>query len=218
MNREAGEAPGIVFHWPRAYDLLLRMVWGRDENQYRAHVLQLAALAPGLAVLDVGCGTGTLAIEAKRLVGEEGRVAGIDASPEMIACANAKASKLGLKIDFVEAPAQDLPFSDASFDAVLSTTVIHCLPEAQRARCFDEMARVLKPDGRLLVVDFGGSAQSKHSLFGHLHAHRRFDLTNERAGVAEAGLIEMACGPTRFLDLHYILATRSGERSKRHAV
>lgn len=210
MSGEAGGAPGIVFHWPRTYDLLLRLVWGRKESHYRTRVLELAGVTRGQAILDVGCGSGTLAIEASGLVGPAGRVSGVDASPEMIGRAKAKASKLGCVIDFEEATAQDLPFPDASFDAVLSTTVLHCLPEAQRARCFEEMARVLKVDGRLLLVDFGGSAPSKHSLFGHLHIHRRFELTNESARLGEAGLTELVGGPLGLFDLHYILATRCG--------
>ncbi|MFL6733423.1 MAG: class I SAM-dependent methyltransferase [Sphingomicrobium sp.] len=209
MTNEAGETPGLVFHWPRAYDLLLRLVWGSREQRYRDRVLQLVGLADGQAVLDVGCGTGTLAISARRIAGFSGCVAAIDASPEMIARAKTKAMNAGAAIDFRQGTAQELPFADASFDVVLSTTVIHCLPETLRAASFEEMARVLKPGGRLLLIDFGGSAESKHSLFGHLHAHRQFDLLSEISRVEGAGFIEIASGPTGFSDLHYILATKS---------
>ena len=205
------DARGTVIHWPRAYDLLLRLVWGREEDRYRAHMLELTGIAAGQAVLDVGCGTGTLAIGAKKKVGRDGIVAGIDPSPEMIARAKRKTARAGVDIDLIEGAAQDLPFADRSFDAVLSTTVIHCLPEAQRGRCFAEMARVLKPGGRLLVVDFGGSAESKHSVFGLMHIHRSFDLARERQRIAEAGLSECASGPTGFPDLHYILAVRAAD-------
>jgi ubiquinone/menaquinone biosynthesis C-methylase UbiE len=218
MIAEAGETPGLVFRWPRAYDLLLRLVWGSREQTYRDRVLQLAGLAYGEAVLDVGCGTGTLAIGARRILGSSGRVAGVDASPEMIARAKAKASNAGAAIDFKHGTAQDLPFTHTTFDVVLSTTVIHCLPEAQRAACYEEMARVLKPGGRLLLVDFGGSAESKHSLFGQLHAHRRFDLSGERDRIAGADLVEIESGPTGLSDLHYILATKStAQKSMRTA-
>jgi ubiquinone/menaquinone biosynthesis C-methylase UbiE len=202
---------GIVLHWPRAYDLLLRLLWGRREDRYRARILQLAAIMPGEAVLDVGCGTGTLAIGAKKLVGREGRVAGVDASPEMIARAQVKAMHAGADIDFVEGTAQSLPSGDRCFDAVVSTTVIHCLPEAQRGHCFAEMARVLKPGGRLLLVDFGGSPGSKHSFIGHMHVHRRFDLAGERGRIAAAGLSECASGAMGFADLAYILATKAAD-------
>src|SRR5215217_4324175 len=84
-----------VFHWARSYDLLLRIMWGRSEQRYRQRLVQLAGLNPGEAVLDVGSGTGTLAIEAKRIVGKTGIACGIDASPEMIARARRKAKKAG---------------------------------------------------------------------------------------------------------------------------
>jgi ubiquinone/menaquinone biosynthesis C-methylase UbiE len=209
---------GIVFHWPRAYDLLLRLIWGRREDCYRAHILQLAAIAPGEAVLDVGCGTGTLAIGAKNLAGCAGLVAGVDASPQMISRAKGKAAQAGADVDFVEGTAQALPFADRSFDIVMSTTVIHCLPEAQRGHCFAEMGRVLKPRGRLLLVDFGGAPESKRGVFGHMHVHRRFQLAGERQRIAEAGFAHRAGGAIEIPDLHYILAAKAtDERSQAHA-
>lgn len=202
---------GIVIHWPRAYDLLLRLVWGRREDRYRMRILRLAAIIPGEAVLDVGCGTGTLAIGAKKLVGREVTVAGVDASPEMIARAKEKATQAGADVDFVEGVAQSLPFADRNFDVVVSTTVIHCLPEAQRGHCFAEMARVLKPGGRLMLIDFGGSPDTKRSLIGHMNVHRRFDLAGERGRIAAAGLNECASGAVEFADLYYILAMKAAD-------
>ena len=155
------------------------------------HVLELARLARGESVLDVGCGTGTLAIAAKGLVGRGGRVVGADASHEMIARAKANAARWNIAIKFVEGAAQDLPFAHSIFDAVVSTPVIHCLP------------------------DFGGSAASKHSLFGHLHVHRRFDVGEEKSRLTGAGLDELASGETGFADLHYLLAGRVGKEARR---
>jgi hypothetical protein len=66
------------------------------------------------------------------------------------------------------------------------------------------MARVLRPDGRLLLVDFGGS--SRHTLAGHAGIHGRFDLTAERKRLASAGLVETSSGPVGFSDLQFILA------------
>jgi ubiquinone/menaquinone biosynthesis C-methylase UbiE len=198
------KAPGIVFRWPRAYDWLLRLMWGSREKRYRERVLELAGIGPGQRVLDIGCGTGTQALAARELVGDRGQVCGIDASPEMVARARSKAEAMGLYGDFREAAAQALPFVDASFDVIISTTVIHCLPEDVRALCFAEMARVLKPDGKVLLVDFGGS--SRHTLAGHAGIHGRFDLTAERERIAAAGLVEIASGPVGLSDLQFILA------------
>src|SRR6266852_5611514 len=79
-----------------------------------------------------------------------GKVIGIDASTEMITRAQAKAAKAAIDVDFRAAAAEALPFSDERFDAVLSTTVLHCLPDAARRLCIREMIRVLKPGGRRL--------------------------------------------------------------------
>jgi SAM-dependent methyltransferase len=76
------------------------------ERVFREKVLRLARLQPGEAVLDVGCGTGTLAIAAKRQVGPTGTVYGIDASPEMLARAEKKARKAGVEVVLKNAMAQ----------------------------------------------------------------------------------------------------------------
>jgi len=79
------QTSGRVFHWAWAYDLLLRILWRGAERTYREKVVELARLRAGESALDVGCGTGTLAIAAKDRAGPMGEVVGIDASPEMIA-------------------------------------------------------------------------------------------------------------------------------------
>src|SRR5437016_3532977 len=81
---------GSVIHWARRYDALVWLLTFGRERGFRERTLDLAMLRPGDAVLDVGCGTGLLAIVAKRRVGAQGAVHGIDASPEMIARARAK--------------------------------------------------------------------------------------------------------------------------------
>ena len=73
-----------VIHWARAYDLLVWALMLGRERTFREKTLDLACLAEGDSVLDVGCGTGTLAILAKNRVGNLGKVTGVDASPEMI--------------------------------------------------------------------------------------------------------------------------------------
>jgi ubiquinone/menaquinone biosynthesis C-methylase UbiE len=196
-----------VFHWPLAYDLLLRLFWGAKERLYRQNVLQLASIRPGESILDVGCGTGTLAMVAKSLVGTAGQVAGIDASPEMIARARHKAAKAALDIEFKLSSADNLPFAGARFDAVLTTTVLHCLPRPALDQCFSELRRVLKPSGRLLAIDFGHSDESRHSLMAHMRRHRAFDIYSVIPGVEAAGFREIRKGPLGFSDLHYVLAT-----------
>src|SRR5260370_41552988 len=84
---------GIVLHRAFWYDALVWLVSLGREHSYREKTLDLAGLKPGESILDIGCGTGTLAIAAKRRVGAAGRVYGGDASPEMLARAGKKANK-----------------------------------------------------------------------------------------------------------------------------
>jgi ubiquinone/menaquinone biosynthesis C-methylase UbiE len=91
---------GLVLHKAAQYDLLLWLLTLGRERAFRERALGLAHLSVGDSVLDVGCGTGTLAIAAKRQVGQKGHVCGIDASPEMIARAGKKARKAGVEVDF----------------------------------------------------------------------------------------------------------------------
>lgn len=109
--------------------------------------MQLAPPAPGLLVLDVGCGTGTH-LALYRAGGAE--VTGVDRSPQMLARA---AAKLGPTSRLVEGEVTDLPFAADSFDLALAMTVLHELPSAQRPAALAEMRRVTRPGGRLLVVD-----------------------------------------------------------------
>src|SRR5262245_8770702 len=109
---------GRVLHRPAGYDFLIWLLTAGREGKFRDHLLSFARLQRGESVLDVGCGTGSLAIAAKRQVGPTGRVDAIDASPQMIERARKKARKRHADVAFHLAPAEALPFSDARFDVV----------------------------------------------------------------------------------------------------
>jgi ubiquinone/menaquinone biosynthesis C-methylase UbiE len=117
----------------------------------------LDVLKPGKSdfILDVGCGTGTLACLIAEVAGKKGMVAGIDPSSRMLAIARRKAGARGLKIDFRPAAMEKLPFKDGQFDKVYSTLMIHHLPSRVKKQGFAEVRRVLKRGGQFLVVDFG---------------------------------------------------------------
>ena len=173
-----------------------------------APVRRIGQLLPDRPVtgLDVGCGTGTLAIAAKRQVGPTGTVHGIDASPEMLARAEKKARKAGVEVVLKNAIAQALPFPDAQFDVVLTTIMLHHLPRKARQQCAAEMRRVLKPGGRVLAVDFGLAARAQKGLLAHFHRHGSVKLPDMIGLLSEAGLNSVGSGAVGIRDLQFVLA------------
>ena len=196
-----------VVTWAKRYDLLITLLTLGREGALREKMLDLAKVTPGESMLDVGCGTGTLAIAAKRRVGA-GSVRGIDASAEMIARAREKASRANVDVAFEVASAEALPFSDRQFDVVASTVVLHHLRRAAREACVREIRRVLKTGGRLLVVDFGVKGAGHRGPLAHFHKHGRVKLDDLVSLVADAGLDVVDSGHTGVGSLLFVVGTR----------
>ncbi|HLY93239.1 MAG TPA: methyltransferase domain-containing protein [Gaiellaceae bacterium] len=117
-----------------------------------ANPFTLGRLNPGERVLDLGSGAGTDSLVAAQMVGEAGRVTGIDMTPEMLAKARAAAAELGAaNVEFVEGEAESLPFPDGHFDVVISNGVIDLIPDKDAV--FAELNRVLAAGGRLQIAD-----------------------------------------------------------------
>jgi demethylmenaquinone methyltransferase/2-methoxy-6-polyprenyl-1,4-benzoquinol methylase len=123
------------------------------HHVWRAHTVQLSGIKPGDHVLDCATGTGDLAIEFKEKVGESGYVLGTDFCKEMIELAPGKASEHNLEIDFEVADAMNLPYDDDRFDVASIAFGIRNVDDPVQA--LKEMARVVKPRGKVVVLEFG---------------------------------------------------------------
>src|SRR5262249_7573730 len=165
------ETKGLMIDGGWRYDVHVwftdTFVFGGKSRELRRRTVEMARIQPGERVLDVGCGTGTLAVEVARRVGRTGYVAGIDPAAEQIARARAKAARRNLPIDFQIGVIEQLPFSDQSFDVVFSTLMMHHLPAPLKRQGLAEIARVLKPGGRLVIGDF----VRKQDRAGRAHFH-----------------------------------------------
>ncbi len=117
-----------------------------------ANPFSLGRLEQGEQVVDLGCGAGTDTLIAAQMVGAEGHVTGVDMTPEMLARARASAERMGLgNVDLIEGEIESLPVEDASVDVVISNGVIDLVPDKDAV--FAEIARVLKPGGRIQIAD-----------------------------------------------------------------
>ena len=133
------------------YDIALEVLgFGRS---FKAAVAGLAAVKPGEAVLDLGCGTGTL-LQALVARQSDARFTGVDPDPQVLAVARRRLQRTPA-VELVEGYAQDLPFADKVFDLVISTLIFHHLPDSVKVSALGEVRRVLAPHGRFLLVDFG---------------------------------------------------------------
>ena len=128
-DTEAPKTKGLTIWWAGVYDFLSSTLFRlMGEKISIAEVaLEQAQLSPGNKVLDVGCGTGTMALAAKLQVGSTGEVYGIDAAPQMVKVARNKAANAGSDVDFQVGVVEGMAFPDNHFDVVLSSLMVHHL-------------------------------------------------------------------------------------------
>jgi len=151
MNNSSKYIPALRFDWlTPLYDPLLK--WVMREETFKRKLIDQARIQPGMKVLDLGCGTGTLTLMLKRTI-PNAIVTGLDGDPQVLAIAREKSR--GIDIQWDQGLASSLPYPDSAFDRIVTSLVIHHLTQDDKRRAFKEMYRVLKPDGELHVLDFG---------------------------------------------------------------
>jgi ubiquinone/menaquinone biosynthesis C-methylase UbiE len=185
------------------YDPVMKLL-GADEARRR--LLDQGAIRPGHQVLDIGCGTGTLVMLIKHLYPDV-EVVGLDPDPKALARARRKAESASVAIGFDRGFADELPYSEASFDRVFSTFMFHHLGGEEKEGALREVRRVLKSGGSLHLLDFVGPESSADSFLTRLlysshglkdNSEGRILALMRQAGFADPEKVEQE---TRFFGL-----------------
>lgn len=145
--------PALRFNWLTAvYDPVVRLT--TRETIFKTALIKQARLKPQQRVLDLACGTGTLAVLIKRTQ-PHAEVIGIDGDAKILAIAKRKAETANLELEFDEGMSFELPYPDQWFERVFSSLFFHHLTRENKVRTLRDVRRVLKPDGELHVADWG---------------------------------------------------------------
>jgi ubiquinone/menaquinone biosynthesis C-methylase UbiE len=195
------------------YDPLVKLLGGEKARKL---LLDQAAGQSIRRVLDIGCGTGTLAMMIVKHLDPGVVVVGLDPDPKALSRARRKAQQEGLSIEFDQGYSQALPYPAASFDRVFSSFMLHHLPVELGERTLSEGRRVLAPGGSLHLLDFERPDGPSGRLSCWLHSSNHLDDNSEPRILAllrEAGFVsptKVATGVMLFgfLKLGYYRATR----------
>jgi demethylmenaquinone methyltransferase / 2-methoxy-6-polyprenyl-1,4-benzoquinol methylase len=180
----ATQVRGMFDRIAGVYDLMNSAMTAGLHHQWRGRAVDRAEVGPGADALDVCCGTGDLALELRRRIGPDGRVVGCDFSEPMLELARRKSGDEGLPVEFGWADALDLPYGDRSFDAV--TIGFGARNLADLGRGLSEMARVLRPGGRLVILEITRPQREPLSSFYSFWFDRLVPVLGTLAGDSDA--------------------------------
>jgi demethylmenaquinone methyltransferase / 2-methoxy-6-polyprenyl-1,4-benzoquinol methylase len=180
----ATEVRGMFDRIAGVYDLMNSAMTAGLHHQWRQRAVDRAEVGPGSDALDVCCGTGDLALELRRRIGADGRVVGCDFSEPMLELARRKSGQEGLPVEFGWADALELPYGDEGFDAV--TIGFGARNLADLGRGLAEMARVLKPGGRLVILEITRPQREPLASFYSLWFDRVVPVIGSFAGDSDA--------------------------------
>jgi ubiquinone/menaquinone biosynthesis C-methylase UbiE len=206
------QTSGSMEGWGHTYDTLVGLIFLGQERKVRQATLELVKIEPGEPILEVGCGTGSLTLAAKAKAGPRSQVCGIDIAPDMIATARQKAARAGLDIQFQVGRIESIPYPDNQFSLVLSSMMMHHVHGNEaKQKGFGDIFRVLKPGGRVLIVDME-PPQNPHirGLAGHILGQALF-AHNVRELIPlleKSGFVEIKTGPTKYKILSFLTGIR----------
>lgn len=204
--------PALGYGWlTPMFDVVLR--WTTREESFRKRLMAQADLSGAQHVLDLGCGTGSLAVRMKQDFPHVNFV-GLDADGEMLCRARAKATAAHTAIQFDRGFSRELPYDDATFDRVVSTLFFHHLDGQEKVRTLKEALRVLRPGGQLHIADWGRpTGPMMRMMFLVVRITDGFEVTRDNVNgsmptmlqdagfeaVRENGAMNMLCGTVRFI-------------------
>jgi demethylmenaquinone methyltransferase / 2-methoxy-6-polyprenyl-1,4-benzoquinol methylase len=180
----ATQVRGMFDRISGVYDLMNSAMTAGLHHQWRQRAVDRAQVGQGSDALDVCCGTGDLALELRRRIGPDGRVVGCDFSEPMLEIARRKSGEESLPVEFGWADALDLPYGDESFDAVTIGFGARNLADLERG--ISEMARVLRPGGRLVILEITRPQREPLASFYSLWFDRLVPVIGTLAGDSEA--------------------------------
>jgi ubiquinone/menaquinone biosynthesis C-methylase UbiE len=194
------------------------VAWLLGDRTMKRRLITQARIAPGHDVLDLGCGTGTLALLIKEMH-PEANVSGVDIDPRILTIARRKIAAVGVDIRIVQGSATVPPLPPASFDRVLSTLVLHHLTTSQKRAALAAVCRLLRPGGELHVADWGKPQNALMRLAAlsfrisdsadTTGANLRGELPGLIAGVGFSDVSEIEHRMTPFGTLTYLRARAS---------